>query len=151
VTDEKKPLVILMAEDDKDYYELVKTALQSVGLPDQLFWVENGEECMDYLLHRGRFQDGAAPRPSLLLLDLNMPKKNGYQTLQEIKSNPDLKDLPVIVLTVSRAAEDVARCYDLGANSFIRKPLAFPDLVEFLKTVYHYWFDVVQLPQSAAR
>src|SRR5713101_1259658 len=118
-----KPIVILMADDDADDRLLAKDALVECGLANDLHFVENGEEILDYLRRRGRYQQpGAAPRPGLILLDLNMPKKDGREALREIKSDPDLKKIPVVVLTTSKAETDVGQIYELGANSFISKP-----------------------------
>ncbi len=115
-------------------------------------FVEDGQELMDYLRREGRFAREEAPTPGLILLDLNMPRKDGRQALQEIKSDPALRRIPVVVLTTSKAEEDILRTYDLGANSFIAKPVTFERLVEIVRTLGLYWFNIVQLPggRSAA-
>jgi CheY-like chemotaxis protein len=102
---------------------------------------------MEYLLHTGRYQDAPkAPRPGIILLDLNMPRKDGRQALKEIKSHPQLRQIPVLVLTTSKAEEDVFSTYDLGVNSYITKPVTLEGLVSIMKTVGRYWFDIVELP-----
>jgi CheY-like chemotaxis protein len=102
---------------------------------------------MDYLYHRGQYTNSkVAPRPGLILLDLNMPKKDGREALREIKADINLRKIPIVVLTTSRAEEDIYRTYDLGANSFIIKPVTFASLVEVMKTIGKYWFEIVELP-----
>lgn len=138
---------ILLADDDPDDRMLLADALAEYGSPAKLHTVEDGEQLLDYLRRRGQFKKlaGTAP-PTLILLDLNMPRKDGREALRELKADPTLRRIPVVVLTTSRAAEDIARTYDLGVNSFIIKPSAFQDLVEILKTLSEYWFDTVKLP-----
>ena len=143
-----RPTVILMADDDADDRLLAQDALSESKIPGELRFVENGEELMDYLQRRGRFSAASAPRPGLILLDLNMPKKDGREALREIKANPDLRRIPVVVLTTSRADTDIGHVYDLGANSFISKPVSFDALVNMMRTVGHYWFETVELPNS---
>lgn len=102
---------------------------------------------MDYLYRRGTYtNESNSPRPGMILLDLNMPKKDGREALKEIKADPNLRQIPVIVLTTSKAEEDIYRSYDLGANSFITKPVTFASLVEVMKTIEKYWFEIVELP-----
>jgi len=109
----------------------------------------DGEELMDYLCRRGKFSDPeSAPRPGLILLDLNMPKKDGREALKEIKSDPDLKQIPIVVLTTSKADEDIYRSYNLGVNSYITKPVSFEGLVEVMKALSLYWFEIVRLPDN---
>jgi CheY-like chemotaxis protein len=140
---------ILIAEDDDDDYFLTGQALKEAGIPADLRRVSDGEELLDYLLHRKRFSNGdAAPPPSLILLDLNMPRMDGREALREIKGNPRLRHLPIVVLTTSKADEDVVRSYELGVNSFITKPLTFKALVEAIQVLGRYWFEVVQLPAA---
>ena len=142
-----KPIVILMADDDADDRLLAKDALTECHLANDLHFVENGEELMDYLHRRGPYAGaGQAPRPGLILLDLNMPKKDGREALREIKSDPDLRKIPVVVLTTSKADTDIGRIYELGANSFISKPVTFDSLVNVMKVMGTYWFEVVELP-----
>ena len=142
-----KPITILMADDDEDDRLLTEEAFTESHLANDLHFVKDGEELMQYLLRQGEYTDPkTSPRPGIILLDLNMPRKDGREALEEIKSNPDLCRIPVIILTTSKAEEDIVRSYDLGANSFIAKPVTFRRLVEVLKTVGNYWFHIVQLP-----
>lgn len=111
--------------------------------------VEDGVELMDYLKRREPFADpDSAPRPDIILLDLNMPRKSGREALREIKADPELRDIPVIVLTTSKAHEDIARSYAEGAASFITKPVTFESMCEVMKTLGEYWFQIVRLPGS---
>ena len=142
-----KPIVILMADDDADDRLLAKDALNECRLANDLHFVENGEELMDYLHRRGKYdQASQSPRPGLILLDLNMPKKDGREALREIKTDPELRKIPVVVLTTSKADTDIGRIYELGANSFISKPVTFDSLVKVMKIVGDYWFEIVELP-----
>jgi len=144
---ERRPTLILLAEDDPDDRVLLRDALEEGRLTNDLRCVEDGEELMDYLHHRGRYaRPNAAPRPGLILLDLNMPRKDGREALKEIKADPGLRQIPVVVLTTSKAEEDVFRSYDLGANSFVTKPLTFRSLVDLMKTLGRYWLETVELP-----
>lgn len=139
-----------MADDDPDDRMMTLEAFNESRLLNNFRCVENGEELMDYLLHKGKYSDEAsAPRPGLILLDLNMPKKDGREALVEIKSNPDLRHIPVVVLTTSHDEEDIFRTYDLGVSSFITKPVDFPSLIEVVKTIGKYWFELVELPISS--
>ena len=147
----KEPIVILMADDDSDDRLLTKRALEASRDVNDLRFVEDGEELMDYLLQRGGYADpDAAPRPGLILLDLNMPRKDGREALAEIKKNPALHRIPVVVMTTSKAEEDVLRSYDLGANSYITKPVTFERLVDLMKTLGTYWIEFVKLPSNQA-
>jgi len=142
-----KSIVILMADDDADDRLLAKDALAECRLAGDLHFVENGEELVEYLQRRGKYTALAnSPRPGLILLDLNMPKKDGREALREIKADPDLRKIPIVVLTTSSADTDIGRVYDLGANSFISKPVSFDSLVDVMKTLYKYWFEIVELP-----
>jgi len=141
-----KQVVILMADDDADDRLLAQDALTECRLASDLHFVENGEELIDYLTRKGKYQYGNSPRPSLILLDLNMPRKDGREALREIKADPELRRIPVVVLTTSRADTDIGRIYDLGANSFITKPVTFDSLVNVMKTLGSYWLDIVELP-----
>jgi CheY-like chemotaxis protein len=139
--------MILMADDDPDDCMLAREALAESRLDNQLHCVEDGEELMDYLYHRGKYQEpGSAPRPGLILLDLNMPKKDGREVLRELKADPELRQIPVLVLTTSKAEEDIHRSYYLGANSYITKPVTFSSLIEVMQTLGKYWFEIVELP-----
>ena len=150
MSDLRAPLTILYAEDDEDDRLLVAEALAESRLPNDLRFVTDGEELLDYLQLRGKYATaGAAPRPGLVLLDLNMPRKDGREALRAIRSDPALSRIPVVVLTTSKAEEDVARTYDLGATSYIVKPVGFERMVEVIQALGHYWFDIVELPPPA--
>lgn len=142
-----KSITILLADDDADDRMMATEALEESRLVNNLHCVVDGEELMDYLYHRGKYTDPeTSPRPGLILLDLNMPRKDGREALEEIKADPDLRQIPVVVLTTSQAEEDIYRTYDLGVNSFITKPVLFESLVELMKTLGKYWFEIVELP-----
>ena len=144
------PIVILLAEDDEDDMQMTLDALKEHRLGNDVRVTRDGEELMDYLRREGSYGNGAdAPTPGLILLDLNMPKKDGREALGEIKSDAALRQIPVIVLTTSKAEEDVARSYDLGVNSFITKPVTFAGLAEAMRVVSEYWFEIVELPARA--
>jgi CheY-like chemotaxis protein len=146
---ERSSVVILMADDDPDDRELTRDALAESRLANELRFVRDGVELMDYLRHRGAYGHAAsAPRPGVILLDLNMPRMDGREALREIKTDPELRAIPVVVLTTSRAEEDIARSYELGANSFISKPVTFDGLVTVVRGLGQYWFDIVALPRT---
>jgi len=146
----KKPgkmITILLAEDDPDDRQLTEDALAECRLANDIHFVEDGEQLLDYLLRRGQYAAMAKdPLPGLILLDLNMPRKDGREALKEIKTHPDLRRIPIIVLTTSKAEEDILRTYDLGVNSYITKPVTFASLVEIIKVLGRYWFEIVELP-----
>jgi len=142
-------LLILVAEDDPDDRLLIQSAFEENNLSNPLLFVEDGEALMDYLC----WQESYATRednskPGIIILDLNMPRKSGRQALHEIKSNPELRSIPVIVLTTSSLPEDIQACYDAGANSFVCKPVTFEKLGAALKTIEEYWFRISVLPSS---
>jgi CheY-like chemotaxis protein len=140
--------VILIADDDPEDRMLVKEALEESRLTNKIEFVENGEELLDYLQNKGKYADKEkCPAPGLILLDLNMPKKDGREALKEIKADPHLRVIPIVVLTTSKAEEDILKTYDLGVSSFITKPVTFSALVDVMKTVSKYWFEVVELPK----
>lgn len=144
----RKQITILVADDDADDRMLICDALHENALNTNIQFVEDGEELMEYLLRKGRFEDSVKyPRPGLILLDLNMPRKDGREALFEIKANPQLRGIPVVVLTTSKAEEDILKTYDLGVNSFITKPMTFESLVTLAKDLSKYWLEVVELPQ----
>lgn len=144
-----KPITILMADDDPDDRQLTKEALEEGRLINEVRFVENGEELMEYLRREGKYASAAeSPRPGLILLDLNMPRKDGRAVLAEIKQDPEFRTIPVVVLTTSKADEDVYRSYDLGVNSYIVKPVTFEALVDILQTLEKYWFEIVELPPT---
>jgi CheY-like chemotaxis protein len=141
-----EPIVILMADDDEDDRLLTRDALIESRVANDLRFVEDGEALMDYLQRRGQYADPAtSPRPGLILLDLNMPRKDGREALREIKADPELRRIPVVVLTTSKAEEDVYRSYDVGANSYITKPVTFEGLIELMKTLGRYWVEFVEI------
>lgn len=146
--DAAESITILMADDDADDRMLAEDAMRESRLGNAFRCVEDGQELMDYLMRSGKYVQGDAPRPGLILLDLNMPRKDGRQALQEIKSNPELRRIPVVILTTSKTEEDVLRSYDLGANSFITKPVTFDGLVNIVRTLGNYWFKIVELPSD---
>ncbi len=142
-----KTMVILMADDDADDRLLAKDAFTECQLPGEVRFVEDGEDLLDYLQRRGKYtQESNSPLPNLILLDLNMPKKDGREALREIKSNPELRRIPVIVLTTSKSDTDISKIYDLGANSFISKPVSFDALVKVIRIIGQYWCETVELP-----
>lgn len=143
-----KTITILMADDDPDDRMLTKEALMENKLANDLHFVEDGEELMDYLHQRGKYNKENAPKPGLILLDLNMPKKDGREALSEIKADTRLRRIPIIVLTTSKAEEDIVKSYDLGISSFITKPVTFDDLVEVARAIGKYWFGIVVLPDD---
>ena len=144
-----KPAIILMADDDEDDRLFTQEALAENRVVNDLYFVEDGEDLMDYLYQRGKYSEPCvAPRPTLILLDLNMPRKDGREALQEIKNDPDLRGIPVVVLTTSKAEEDILRTYNLGASSFITKPVDFQSMVHIMKTLGTYWFEIVHLPDE---
>ena len=139
-------ITILMAEDDEEDRMLVKEAWEESMLANDLHFVTNGEELMDYLHRRGKYTSpDDSPRPGLILLDLKMPKKDGLESLKEIKSHPELRKIPVVVLTSSKAEQDIVASYDLGASSYITKPVTFEKLVETMKALGKYWLEIVDL------
>ena len=144
----KIPITILICDDDEDDRMLTQQALEDAHVSNGLRFVEDGEQLLDYLYQRGTFggETGAAPRPGLILLDLNMPRMDGREALRQIKQSPTLLDIPVVVLTTSSLDEDVIRSYKLGVNSFITKPVTFSGLVEAMNVLGRYWLEIVELP-----
>ncbi len=150
--DSRDPIIILLADDDPDDCLMVKEALVESRVLNELATVGDGEELMDYLHRRGRYKNLAGrPRPGVILLDLNMPRKDGREALAEIKGDPQLRKIPVVVLTTSKAEEDIYRSYDLGVNSYITKPVTFEGLVEVMRTIGRYWIEIVELPHEEAK
>jgi CheY-like chemotaxis protein len=144
---EGKMITIVLADDDPDDRQLTEDAFSENRLANQLHCVEDGEELMDYLHRRGKYESLSRERlPGLILLDLNMPRKDGREALKEIKADPGLRRIPIVVLTTSKAEEDIIRSYDLGVNSYVTKPVTFKSLVELIKVLGLYWFEVVELP-----
>jgi CheY-like chemotaxis protein len=140
-------MIVLMADDDADDRLMAQEAFEEARLVNPLYFVEDGEQLLDYLYRRGQYTaPQAAPTPGLILLDLNMPKKDGRQALQEIKADATLRHIPIVVLTTSKAEEDILRTYDLGVSSFITKPVTFEGLVDLVRGLMRYWFEIVTLP-----
>lgn len=144
------PVTILVADDDEEDRAMTGEALKESRLANDLRFVTDGEELVDYLYHRGPFSSTTAPSPGLILLDLNMPRKDGREALAEIKADPRLRQIPIVVLTTSKAEEDIVRSYDLGVSSFITKPVTFHGLVAAMRVFSEYWFELVALPPEPA-
>jgi CheY-like chemotaxis protein len=143
----RKSLTVLVADDDDDDRGYIRKAWEKSRVSNDLRFVEDGEELTEYLNRTGRYSDPASsPRPAVILLDLNMPKKDGREALREIKADPKLRQIPIIVLTTSQADEDILRSSDLGANSYITKPVTFGALVDVLQVLGKYWIEIVDLP-----
>lgn len=141
-----RPITILMADDDADDRLLTKEAFEASRLANELRFVEDGVELLDYLYRRGKYGDPASsPRPSIILLDLNMPKKDGREVLAEIRKDPQFSHIRIIILTTSKAEEDIVRSYDLGATSYITKPVTFESMVDVVRTLGRYWLEIVEL------
>lgn len=147
----KKPAVILLVEDDLGDQELTRRALKHESVHVDLRIVHDGEQAMEYLLRSGEFADPEkSPAPDLILLDLNMPRKNGREVLSDLRKNDRLSRIPVVVLTTSEQEADILRSYDLGCNSYIQKPVDIEQFTESVRRLGAYWFDVVTLPSNAA-
>ena len=147
MTKSPKPITILMADDDADDRAMTKEAFEESRIANDLRFVFDGEELMDYLKRRGQYVNpDLSPRPGLILLDLNMPRKDGREALAEIKVDPTLKNIRVVIMTTSKAEEDILRTYDLSAASYITKPVTFEGLVDVIKTLGKYWLEIVELP-----
>lgn len=143
-------LPILVVDDDLDDCAILREAIDETGLVNKVFFVHDGEQLLRYLRREAEFKNPASsPKPGLIFLDLNMPKKNGRETLIDLKNDPELKHIPVVILTTSSNDEEVFRGYNLGVNSFITKPVDFNSLVEVLKEIEHYWLELVELPRKA--
>lgn len=144
----KKNFTLLIANDDEDTRFLMQEAMREVQLAIKIEFVEDGEQVLDYLYRRGEYADSSNwHQPDLILLDLNMPRLDGRETLSSIRSDPDLQQIPVAIFTTSHSSGDILLCYRLGANSFISKPVTFEGLVEVMKTLSQYWFEIVSLPR----
>jgi len=151
VNAQPRPIVILMAEDDEDDRLLTRQAFAEARFANDLRVVGDGVELLDYLLRRGRYADGdASPRPGIILLDLNMPRMDGREALRQIKLHGELRRIPVVILTTSKAEEDIIRSYDLGASGYVTKPVTFESMVEAVRVIGQYWFQLVELPADGA-
>ena len=142
---------VLVVDDNEDDYTAIQRSFRKVQLPNPLFWCRSGQEALDYLKREGKFKDEATPHemPGLILLDLNMPGIDGHQVLQIIKTDDELKKIPVIILTTSGNERDINDSFDEGANSYVQKPIGFDELLKAVKTLKEYWFEVSLLPQKA--
>ena len=143
-----KSFAILMIDDDEEDFILVNEALKSKGLKVDLYWAEDGDEAMNFLFHRGEYAN--APTPNLILLDLNMPGKNGFEVLRDLKAHAGLRKIPVVILTSSRDERSVSRGYNIGASSFMLKPLTFDEMANAMQSLCEYWFALVELPKAIA-
>lgn len=142
----RRSITIIIADDDPEDRMLAEDALQESRLVNDIRFVEDGEELIEYLQQRGKYSDpDTSPRPGMILLDLNMPRMDGREALKIIKGDPDLRRIPVVVLTTSKAEEDIYRSYDLGVNSFIIKPVTFDSLVNIMRVLEQYWFEIVEI------
>jgi len=150
-SENKIPITILICDDDEDDRMLTQQALADAHVTNSVRFVEDGEQLLDYLYQRGEFagETGKAPRPGIILLDLNMPKMGGREALKVIKGDKTLHDIPIVVLSTSRLDEDIIRSYQLGVNSFITKPVTFSGLVEAMNVLGRYWLEIVELPPMA--
>ncbi len=141
-----EPIRILMAEDDIEDQMFVRKAFKEARSINNITFVNDGEDLLKYLRRQGEFAD--APRPDILLLDLNMPRKDGREALEEIKNDPNLKHIPVVIMTTSEAEEDILRTYQLGASSYIQKPVTFDKMLEVAESIGRYWLGIVKLPPN---
>lgn len=141
-----RPVDILLVEDNKGDAELAAEALEDAKMKNNLFTVFDGEEALDFLYNRGNHEN--APRPDMIILDLNLPKKDGQEVLEEVKSDPSLRRIPVVILTTSKAEEDILRTYDLHANCYITKPLEFNKFIDVVKSIEDFWMSIVVLPKD---
>jgi two-component system, chemotaxis family, response regulator Rcp1 len=139
-----KPIEILLVEDNPGDVDLTREGLKEGKVHNNLSVVEDGEEAMAFLLREGKYDN--APRPELILLDLNLPKKNGREVLAEIKGDDHLKCIPVVILTSSKSEEDILKTYNLNANCYITKPVDLDQFIKVVKTIEEFWFTIVSLP-----
>jgi CheY-like chemotaxis protein len=147
-----RPVRILLVEDSLQDIEITRKAFEKGGMRHELFIARDGREALDFLYHRIEYRDTRkSPRPGMILLDLNLPKVGGLEVLQQIKNDPDLRTIPVIALTASSRAEDVARSYELGVNTYIQKPVEFETFIRVVNAVHEYWFSIATLPPDGAR
>ena len=149
MADNRRTVTILMADDDRDDRELTREAFVESRIANDLRFVEDGEELLDYLNRRGKYADPeSSPRPGLILLDLNMPRMDGREALRAIKADPRFRPIRVVIMTTSKAEEDILRAYDLSAASYITKPVTFDGLIDVIKTLGKYWLEIVELPDN---
>jgi CheY-like chemotaxis protein len=145
-----RPIRILMADDDEDDRDLARDALEGTRLGDRMRFVEDGQDLIDYLRRDGPYSDEQTERPSLILLDLNMPRKDGREALAELKADEKLRQIPVVVLTTSHDEVDIEQAYALGASSYITKPVTHAQLTEVMHSIARYWSEIVELPDALA-
>jgi CheY-like chemotaxis protein len=148
MTDGRSPIEILLVEDNPGDERLTREALKEGKVYHKLHWAKDGVEAMEFLQQKGKYKD--APRPDIILLDLNLPKKDGREVLQDIKSDENLRRIPVVVLTTSKAEEDVLRSYNRHANCYVTKPVDLEKFIVVVKSIDIFWLTVVTLPPSAA-
>jgi two-component system, chemotaxis family, response regulator Rcp1 len=145
-SDNGRPIEVLLVEDNPGDVDLTKEALTDAKVRNRLHVVDDGAKAIDFLFQKGAYAD--VPRPDIILLDLNLPKKDGRQVLAEIKAEPRLTGIPVVILTTSQAEEDIARSYQLHANCYITKPVDFKQFMKVVKSIEEFWLTVVKLPKS---
>lgn len=146
-----KPIVILLVEDNPDHVLIIKRGLQANNVANEIKVARDGQEAVDYLLHQGEYSDPErAPRPGLILLDIKLPKLDGFEVLQRIKQNPELKSIPVVILTSSDQEVDIAKGYVNGANSYVSKPMQFSEFLDKVRKLQLYWILVNKLPALQA-
>jgi CheY-like chemotaxis protein len=144
-----KPVEILLVEDNEGDVGLVEEVFEESKMRNKLHVAEDGEEAIQFLQKKGKFKD--VPRPDIILLDLNLPKKDGREVLADIKSDDDFKRIPVVILTTSHAEEDIIKMYDLHANSYITKPVDFDQFIKVIRTIEDFWLEVVKLPPKGKK
>ncbi len=149
---DKKAIRILVADDDADDRMLIAEAFEEAHLNNPVTFVKDGIDLLDYLKREGKYANDTTDNhlPGIILLDLNMPRMDGRTALEEIRKDPDLRKIPVVVLTTSKSEEDILKTYNLGVNSFITKPVTFDSLVEVVQVLNRYWIEIVALPRAAA-
>jgi CheY-like chemotaxis protein len=144
---QNETITVLIADDDSEDRDMIRDALRESRIMNELRFVHDGEQMMNYLNRKEQFEDALKyPMPGLILLDLNMPKKDGREVLSEIKSDPRLRQIPIVILSTSKAEEDIFRTYNLGVNSFITKPVTFDGLIQVMGEMGRYWLQIVRLP-----
>jgi CheY-like chemotaxis protein len=147
-----KEIVILLVEDSPEDVEITKKAFRKSRIENKMYVVRDGQEALDFLFHKGEYADeGKVPRPDLILLDINLPRVTGIDVLQKVKTDRNLKRIPVTMLTVSNRDEDIIRSYDLGVNSYITKPVDFDKFVEAIQSYHFYWTVITKLPPKETR
>jgi len=150
--EDRHDVELLLVEDNPDDLELTLLALRKNHLASKIHVARDGEEALDYLYRRGAYREAArAPRPDLILLDLNMPKMNGREVLEVLKQSPELCRIPVVILTTSQQEADIVSTYDLGCNSYVQKPVDLEQFIDVVRKLGMYWFEVVTLPDGTGQ